>query len=388
MSRRKIPLGQRENERLEFKARDVLKEPHKVAREVVAMLNADGGEVWVGLEEHEGRASEAQGIEHADKETRALFDYLVESIKPPPSGIEVKIEQVPDESGRIVFCVVCDPKKKRETPYSYMKGGGHFYPVRIGDRIRLMTHEEIFERPSHPDKPEQKALQQIQADREKRLKEGKELFWLRIQPVPALDLDIRDPRFKEYLQVPEKTGNRRLGWNFASEHSEPQLKKDHIDHGDKSYRLTEVFEDGHIVLTAPLETFRWRDGGEKLLYPYALLELPVSVFRLAQTIYRETETRSNMRVFADAAFIGLNGWGLRPHSLNALGYLVHKAAVFDDDKDFVLSEPLVFQGQDLLKDSDECAYKLISKIYQAFGYREDVIPREFDRETKRLVFPA
>ena len=41
----RVPLGEKEDLHREFKSRDALKKPEIIAREVVAMLNADGGTV-------------------------------------------------------------------------------------------------------------------------------------------------------------------------------------------------------------------------------------------------------------------------------------------------------------------------------------------------------
>ena len=81
MSRR-VPLGRKEDFHLELKGRDALDDPEKIAREVVAFLNAEGGDVWVGLGEEAGRAVKVEPIPDPEREQRRLVDYLIETIEP------------------------------------------------------------------------------------------------------------------------------------------------------------------------------------------------------------------------------------------------------------------------------------------------------------------
>ncbi len=60
-----VPIDQPEGERLEHKSLAALAEPDKIAREAVAMLNSQGGEVWIGIKEGQGR-NEVEAIPHAE----------------------------------------------------------------------------------------------------------------------------------------------------------------------------------------------------------------------------------------------------------------------------------------------------------------------------------
>ena len=79
-----IPLGQPEGERLEFKGRDVLRHLSNVSREVVAMLNASGGDIWIGLVEEQGRAVRVEAIENPAREINRLRDHFSDAIEPSP----------------------------------------------------------------------------------------------------------------------------------------------------------------------------------------------------------------------------------------------------------------------------------------------------------------
>ena len=49
-------LGKAESDRLEFKEAEALRRPANIGREVVGFLNADGGEIWIGVKEEHERA--------------------------------------------------------------------------------------------------------------------------------------------------------------------------------------------------------------------------------------------------------------------------------------------------------------------------------------------
>lgn len=53
-------------------------------------------------------------------------------------------------------------------------------------------------------------------------------------------------------------------------------------------------------------------------------------------------------------------------------------------EDMLLHQPHPFSVRELVDEPDRCAFRIVREVYQAFGYTEDKIPAEFDRETGRL----
>jgi schlafen family protein len=90
----KIPIGQRENQRLEFKSKDALRHLASVGRAVVAMLNSEGGDVWIGLKEVDGVAVTLEPIHNPDQEIKRLRDHFSDSIEPSPGPQEISFEAV------------------------------------------------------------------------------------------------------------------------------------------------------------------------------------------------------------------------------------------------------------------------------------------------------
>ncbi|HEV7519128.1 MAG TPA: ATP-binding protein, partial [Thermoanaerobaculia bacterium] len=163
-----IPLGEKEDHRREFKSAEALKNPEIVARGVVALLIAEGGEVWVGLREESERAVAIEPIANPEREGRRLLDYLVDTIEPSPLGGEIGVEPVPSEDG-FVLRVTARPQEGRK-PYAFSKKGGWHFVVRIGARTRPMTREEIQRRFSSANSTQGQAVEKAK----KRLLEERE----------------------------------------------------------------------------------------------------------------------------------------------------------------------------------------------------------------------
>ncbi len=376
-----IPLGQRESQRLEFKAADALKEPEKIAREVVAMLNAEGGEVWVGLREEEGRAVAVEAVPNAEAEEHRLLDYLVDTIEPPLSGNEVDVDPR-DEGEGAVLRIVAAPDPARR-PYAFLRKGGRHFVIRIKDRIRPMTRDELLARNQGP-----QALEGAEAKmREEKgaiLKRDEGLFWLSLRPASKVEIEPRKQR--DLLFDPELSGNRRGGWNFANSDRSPVILPDKLMTAPEVRRRVEIRRDGGMVFEVPLEDLSLgRRGQGKELWPLALLEFPVSGFRLAKAIY-DGKLKPGDPVLADLVILGVRGWILRggaPGQAIALN-TPHK---YDSSDDLIWESPLRFDFAEINASPDGCAYRLVRRVYEAFDFNESTVPGWFDRQSQRLVFP-
>lgn len=368
-----IPLGKQEHQHLEFKGRDALRDPATIGREVVSMLNADGGEVWVGIREDRGVAVEVEGIDDPGRAARVLFDYLIETIEPPPRD-EVRIVEVREATGRVALRIDVKPAGRRR-PYAYVRRGGRHFVIRVGDRVRPLAREELF-----PERVEsyaaqawgqmrnalEKELESARADRTPRL-------WLSLQPVKArIELDRSILRyFTDYAE----TGNRRTGWTFVDPHEQPELRRGRIIYGRSNYRRTELRDDGGIRFTVPLDHLYWK-GDANTLWPYPLIEYPVSVFRLASKVYGSFSTPDDDRVGVQLALVGAEGWKLKAGSPNTVQWVVQGPKAFRG-KDIV-TRLLEQRWRDIVEYPDRGAYPLIKAVYEEFGFFGDDIAPEFD----------
>lgn len=417
-----IPLGREENQRLEFKAREALKKPAGIARGVVAMLNARGGEIWVGLGETNGRAVEVQSITNVESERDRIWNHLIDTIEPPPAPEEIDIEIVPAESGSILRIRVTPGDERR--PYAQLKEGGRHFVIRTGARIRSMTREEMLDASGGAKgKHERSPLDPIrilERKREELLRFKQPMFWIRVQPDRELGIDIQSKKVERYLRDPTLSGNRESGWTFANRYVELRIEQDRRVLGDEASGRTLIERSGAIEHRTPLQwlTHSMQESNE--IYPYALLEKTVSVFRLARALYRDPELNSeetppasrrkmshhvikrglsrllavDFKIAVDFAITSAQGWRLRAYSPKSahwqLGYDTVKGFEHLQGKltsDLLLERPLEFKSTEFLSGPDSCALRLIRRVYEAFGLSEEMIPSEFDRRRGILVMP-
>jgi hypothetical protein len=380
-----IPLNQAESQDLEFKGKDVLKHLPSVSREVVGMLNATGGDLWIGLGEENGRAVRIEAIENSDREVGRLRDHFCDSIEPSPRSGEIDVKPIPVENAGSILRVRVRPMKDR-VPYALREGTARHFIKRVQDRLRPMSREELFRPPSGADSDMQKARQKVQDARDRQKSNGS--LWLRIQPVGNTELTITKG-FRDYFTNPQRTGNRIAGWNFVDPYSQIEQDQNGIRYKYGGERDVRVFRDGAIEFSTPIANLYWksvagvREAHAKEIWPYTLLEFPVSVFRLASTIYKEHKFEVETFI-ADLSLFGIRGWSLRPHSPVSIGYMLSNGKPFDADE-IVWADPLTFPLQQMIEEPDRCAFRLVIRVYQAFGLYEEDLPAEFNRDAGKLV---
>lgn len=407
-----LPMGQKENLHLEFKGRECLKEPAKIAREVVGMLNADGGEVWVGIAEKDGLAAEIEPIEDAELTRQKLRDHLLDTIEPPTLPGEVQIELVPLADGRAVLRVTV--KSGGSKPYAQLYKRMRTYVVRVEDRIRHMAREEI----SNDFRNERKAslarrnetLNAVEQRRAEVQKTLRAILWVYIQP--AFEISINPVSNKSavepFLRDPSLTNNRSIGWNFLSDQDpSPRSKGDRLCFGNVDSRYVEITKGGGIEFLVPLPYLYWkqeslhalewvRDSSGVIqmrepspqIWPHALLEYPTSLFRLAKELYAKfgNQISPSSEVVASLALTGVKGWTLKPGSPSSFHFAL-AARPYEETDDLVV-EPVVIEWHEFFQYPDWGAFRLIRQVYEAFGLSEEEIPPEFRRNTRTLVLPS
>ncbi|GMU55094.1 MAG: hypothetical protein AMXMBFR33_42400 [Candidatus Xenobia bacterium] len=360
-----LPLGQSESSKLEFKSGEVLKDPSKVGREVVAFLNAAGGVLWVGLEEEQSRAVRVSPLPDPEQARRRLLDYLVDTVEPTLNDTELR-SRVVEGAIRLEL----RPGKERG-PYCLLGRDGRLFVKRVDARTRPMTREEIRDGFRGPGAAEESWTSRLSKERKKC--QG-EMLWLGFLPRPELELDLDE--VEGLLRDPARTGNRRDGWSFANEYGEVRRRKERLEKvGEEDWRL-EVHRSGLIALRLPL-VHLYRQGPERTFWPPALLEHPTSVFRLARTVYGPHEPEE---VAVDLALLGVAGWTLRPYTVSSIRFQVGDVAPFYEEQDLIWSRPLLYSWSELEQNPDRCAYRWIRLVYAAFGYTESQIPVEFHPE--------
>lgn len=393
-----IPIGRLEDQRLELKGAEALSRPHRIGREVVAMLNAEGGAIWIGIREEEGRAVELQVIPEVRRQVERLRDSLVDTISPSIRESEVRVDEVLVEGTSGVIRIVVNPEQARR-PYGLTRGSDWLFPRRIGARIRSLSHDELREMFQHGggrtgDETANALRQELDVLRKK----GRDVLWVRLQPDPPLRLDLTAVRDGDFLTDPRVTGNRAIGKSFTNAAvlggERPRLKVGSVSIGREGIFFVTVFRDGGLLFEAPLTTL-FAGGRDPELSSEALMEYPTSILRLcsallaASQVFEAGAPAPETEIVAVLALLGLGGWRLRPGSpqQSRAGWKPQPRTL-DDQDDLVFAQPpLRFRSDEVRERPDECGFRLWSQVYEAFGFWPEDYPPEYDATTGRLVLP-
>lgn len=372
------------------------------------MLNAEGGEIWVGLGEADGVAVAVEEIPEPELSRQSLRDFLVSTVEPSPSPGEIEIDPIPSAKGSVLRLLVKpDPSRK---PYALLRRSGRAFWIRIADRLRVMDREEIREsfRGSKPGtdelrRAEETLKSELNALQGEAGRDRVGIFWLRILPVPRFSLDLGALQRGNLLLDPRETENRRTGQTFFQAYGPkggmPRLDSGRLVVGESDAAALSIYRHEGIKLRLPLEKLHagHEPGATKPLYWLSLMELPVSVFRLLSKMiesgdYWEKPLAPKTLFLCSIALFGLEGWTLRPSSPRAyqvdewFNYL-HQEPRSSSDQDFVLANPLPFAVSEVQDHPDRCGFLLTSRVYEAFGLGPDQMPPEFDQKAGRLILP-
>ena len=383
-----LPLGQPEGEHLEFKGREALERPERIAREVVAMLNAAGGQVWVGLAEEQGVARRLEPIEDPEAQLDRIWDCLAQRIEPKPRSTEVTRHVVP-VGGDFVILIAVEAGSRG--PYALLDRGSRAFLRRLGRRVVEMSREELAQ--AFSAQPRVVQENPLRRAKEKLIAGGGSRIWMAASSEPALSLDLPqgDDEVRRLLRDPSLSGNRLAGWTVVNGHTESNHRADRVwetidaREGSKysSWRL-ELARDGFLEFTAGLDCLAHDEA--RALYPLAILEYPTSFLRLVGRILElRGECESEGTVTFDLLLQGVDGWRLWPYSPGVMGWKDELLARPPLEREILtLPSPFEFPVPMLLENPDACAWEVVRTIYFEFGYTQREIPRVFDPDAKRL----
>lgn len=380
-------IGRREDHRTEFKAAEALEKPSNIAREVVALLNANGGDIWVGIDEQDGVAVSVRGPRDPEHARQALWNHLVDTIEPSPQHDEVESHVSPGGQGVIRVSV----RNGHRKPYSHLANRGRQFPMRIGDRIREMTLDEIgsaFRGASA--QSDQLAKRKVDLGKELEKVRPSALWWTFV-PVVPLDIDFEHldaaakAFFQRVLMDPSESGNRPTGWTMVFDETTPKFSTEGVVHrfGEKPGHEVRIQPDGRLIFQAPRRRLsrNW-DDKDLAVFPYSLLELPVSSFRMASRILaRYKKVGDDSKILIAAQFNDVAGTKLVAGSPRDPFF----GSGYSEDGTFegktLVIEPFEIATQDIVAKPDQAAYRLIRRLYERFGLTEKAIPPEFDKAT-------
>lgn len=393
-----LKLGDEEGLRLEFKSALALKKPEVIARGVVALLNEDGGSLWVGVaEDGQGRVTALEPIPNIDAEKLRLENVLTDTIEPAPAlGRDVTLS-IEDVQGSKLLLVKVKKGGGSRPPYALLDRSLRGYFKRTGSRTRRMTREELAEgfREGKPDHSQLAVAQRkAEATLHEWIKSSARGLRMFVRPVEPIPLQLSKLDLYSLLVDAARTGNRELGSTFVNSFSNlSPINPKGWRFGKKGdVQWLEAFaESGALEFFVSRDRLHWR-GNPTELWPFALLELPVSVLRLAKVLYgAQVKKAGDSKLVLGLGIYGIGDCTLRPHSPDSIGYAMPRSELLPlaklADRDYFSSTPVTVSLEQVEATPDRCAIHLVSQLYRDFGYDDEQLPREYDRDTGRLVFP-
>jgi hypothetical protein len=397
---RHLPLREREGMHLELKPRDILATPEKVARAAVAMLNAEGGEVWVGIREAAGE-NIVEPVQRVERERDRLQDSLLDLIEPRPLhgelAVSVEGTGTGDDSG--VLLVKLSPGIKAK-PYAVLgPQGARSFVRRFDNRTVPMTRDEIrtgFQSTAPRGKVSgatSRGLTRLRGAVDRLHDPSRQRqFSVLLEPDEPGELDLSRLAATDLMTDPTLSGTRRGSYNYsnASLAGSTLAKRSKgarwLEAGSESLTLR-LFESGGIQFESALEAIAGRGivdsagrspfGQWPLLNPEALTGYTVSILRLAAVLLQQQDLwadRPGDPLWATLVITGLRGHVLLP----GLGLDLRWPAALDqhryDDQDFE-EEPRAFSLEDVRNRPDACGLRLLKPLYWSFGWsRDDDLP--------------
>lgn len=124
---------QGEGRKLEFKKKDILSNTTKLAREMVAFANTEGGRILIGIDD-EGNI---EGMKGKEAHEAFLINIAREKCSPPISPL---FEMVETDKGDVYIVSV---PKFEHYPHALKTRSGRVYLVRVGSTVREPSSSEL-----------------------------------------------------------------------------------------------------------------------------------------------------------------------------------------------------------------------------------------------------
>lgn len=393
-----------EEQRLDFK-RDPYggtnTDKREMLRDIVAMANAGGGYIVIGIEEDDqSRANGIRPVPDAAGEVERMQDLAATGIAPRIMPLEIRC--IPTIEGDIVLVRVPETAAsphmvalhnrtefwsrhgtiKREMSIEEIRAAflGDEQQVRLGrieevltrlqeDRTRVTLDSITADTPIRmlSTFTQVKLAMDLQA----RAQVGEEPYYrAAITPTDVSDWMQLNDEVLELLRDP--VSMRHGGWHIR-ELEVSRIREGAVGTNAYGQELL-LLRNGHMEFRHPLQhrSYQWRQSEQEAsqhpwLYPYPLIELPVSFFRSARLVYDALDVHTSAEI--EHVFMNLRGFVLEPGHPNNVFFGA-------DGKRYEKEE---YYGEAEVKDAsafdpDALVHDLTRDFYAAFGFEDNRIP--------------
>lgn len=366
-----IDNGVRESQTLEYK-REVYgrgdEEVREMLRDISSIANAFGGDMLIGVEEdREGVAVALRGVENGEVEATRIVSSCLSNIEERIPGL--RAWPVSLHNGHHVICLRI-PRSLRAPHLVTFKGLNQFWARHDRQKAPMSIHEvrdvclrveglmERLER--FLEKRKREILEEIDAT---------PYYVITVTPifVGTEVVEIRDQKLRELLCNPP--GQRYEGWPVPTG-CRPEPTLNGLTTEVRDWKTLELFRNGHVELRVKIDQDSFcrqqveLEGRQyHVLYPYALVEYPVSLLRLSKAMYAHLS-------LTDLAVVSLSLYNINEFAL-------YRYATRDPGGDYY--GPRFWDKPHLeiparqvpsLNEPDRVAKEFVDRIWQAFGYEQ------------------
>lgn len=388
----------------------------KLLRAIAALANGGGGYLIVGIhDDGSGRAKkfvDPARISNADRIRQSIRSLCHDHIAARIDGLEVACRVV---NGHELILVRIPISARRPHMVTFQNRTDFF--IRLEDGKREMSLAEIreafvdgpvgqrlgrlerrfadFGRALMRDRQEDELAEAVRtpaSDRLLRADDGNLLaktmrerfeteagerpfLWLGATPVAPHRGLIDVDRSEIASILSEPPGSRSGGWNMAGLDHTRRRSLLGLELGNKESDYLEVFENGHLEFQTPLDGhFCWRQPEEERrirprLYPYPVVEYPVSFLRLTEALLQEAGYTDD--VLIQLQYWNVTGYILRPGQPDEIRFLFPPVPSAPFTERHIQIGPRPVQGT---FSPDDVAFDLLKSVYLAFDIGPEGIP--------------
>jgi len=392
-------LGRKEDECLELKRWEV--EDEKVLRVVVGMLNARGGEIFLGVEEEGGVAVRIQEVREPERRVRSLLDAILDRVSPPPEDLDVETVEV---EARRILRIRVGKAAGGPAPTALRKGPYLGFFRRTGDRQVALGRDELVREPHSPVDRLDEIRKEIDSSfRELEVAAGDGgLFRLLAKPVRAPDAVVPELDWiRKVLEEPSAVGSRPGTfhclpvWHWAPPEARSRSIRGEGSRpigwqsgwADPARNHLRVLRDGAVEFRTGIESTLLRpaaSGRETVLDPAALVGFTASFFRIAG---RLLERAGGIAAYATVAeMAGLPRVRLRPFRHDSVYYSGERDERGGADGSTVRTGLVRIEASKIRDVPDRAARRLLVELYGCFERWPEEIPY-WDSGQQRFEIP-
>jgi hypothetical protein len=218
-------------------------------------------------------------------------------------------------------------------------------------------------------------LTMMQENFEARIGE-KRFFRITATPVSLgnVSANLEDKRILELLENPPNPHSRFAGWDVKPL---PPLKRNALGFENEriDFHHVKLVKNGHLEFwTAIDRSFCWQQAEKEMeihprLYPYAVVEHPVSFVRQYRTLVDLLGVQGE--ILFQMQYLNVRGAILIPYRPDSIGFMAPLERVTPLRKDRLVFERKRRQPD---FDPDSTALEIILDLYYEFGYSREQVP--------------